>query len=315
MKSHLLLASTVAVIGSTVLAGCGGSDADDFDARWSVRDVQQRFRELGGVGLQARPSYGDTTSLTLQTGTTDEELVRRRFGGAEVSVVTSAEALERRRESTSGLETAVMDNVVVRAGYAQEREGFERAVRIVRSLGRPVGSVRLPAGETPCDRAGIDPDGGTSRTGTCLAGQRTVTIADAEGDLRLPGATASRASVRVTRTLTDDRYEPTRRIRAAGQFVVARVRIENTADEPLERIKADLIINGRRYAADRTNTLVLQDRPFPIQPGGVADLTFIFDVPRTAEDPATGGALQFSADPRGGGVASRAAVVGRIRLG
>lgn len=146
--------------------------------------------------------------------------------------MTSAEALERRRSSTSGLETAVMDNVVVRAGYAQEREGFERAVRIVRSLGRPVGSVRLPAGETPCDRVGIDPDGGTSRTGTCLAGQRTVTVVDAKGDLRLPGATASRASVRVTRALTDDRYEPSRRIRATGQFVVARVRLENTPTSP-----------------------------------------------------------------------------------
>lgn len=318
MKHPLLQASMVALVAATAITGCGGSDEDgggEF-ARYSAQDVQQRFKELAGVDLEIRGSISDTTSLSLPSGPGDEDLARARLGGVDITVAETEEALERRREISAGSgESTVVGNVLVRSAFRDEREGYARALRIVRSLGRPASSVRLPPEDVPCEKAGIDPDGGDTKTGVCLDGQQVVAIAGAEETLRLPTATVSRTAQRVTRTLVDRRYGTTRRTRARGQFVVVRVRVENTADDPLGRLPADLVINGRRYAPDEANAYTLQrERPFPIQPGGTQTLTYLFDIPRTADDPGTGGALQFSTDPRLASSPDRAATVGRIRL-
>lgn len=318
MKHPVLQASIVALVGATAITGCGGSDGggDGEFARFTAQDVQQRFRELAGVELEIRRGIGDSTSLSLPTGQGVEDLARARLGGVDITVAEDEDALERRREiSVGSSETAVVGNVLVRSAFRDEKEGFARALRIVRTLGKPASSVRLPPEDTPCEKAGIDPDGGDTKTGTCLDGQQIVTVVGPRDTLELPSATVTRTTQRVSRELVDRRYGTTRRTRAQGQFVTVRARVENTADAPLDRLPADLVINGRRYASDDANAFQLQEeRPFPIQPGGTKTLTFLFDIPRTADDPGTGGALQFSTDARVTSTPDRVATIGRIRL-
>lgn len=320
MKHPLLQASIVALVGATAITGCGGSGGDDGGggdfARYSAEDVQQRFRELAGVELEVRRGIGDSTSLSLPTGQGDEDLARTRLGGVDITVAETQEALERRREISVGSgESAIVGNVLLRSAFRDQSGGFARALRIVRTLGRPASSARLPPEDVACEEAGIDPDGGDTKTGTCLDGQQIVTVVGPRDTLELPSATVTRATQRVSRELVDRRYGTTRRTRAQGQFVTIRARVENTTDAPLDRLPADLVINGRRYASDDRNAYSLREPgSFPIQPGGTTTLSFLFDIPRTADDPGTGGALQFSADPRVTSTPDRAAAVGRIRL-
>jgi hypothetical protein len=317
MPHHLLKASIVAALSVTVLAGCGGggddgSDGGDDFAVHSAEDVRQRFRELAGVDLEVSSSLTDSPTLTLSS-TAEGTAARQRYGGFLISVSSDEETMERRRRTVSGGPSKAVENVIV-TGLSSDADEFARVSRIVESLGTPVDRVRLPPEDTPCAKQGIDPDGGTGKTGTCLEKQQTVTVVDAAGPLELPVVTVARLTQRIGRSLTTRRFGLRRTVRARGAFVAIRARIENTSDAPLTSLRPDLVINGRRYAPDTRNSFSLAESPFPIQPGGVETVTFLFDVPRTADDPREGGALEFSADEEPYMSPERAGAVGRIRL-
>jgi len=305
----------VAAAVAATLTGCGGGDDDGGDdfARFSAQDVQKRFEEVTGFPLQRSTSTLGTTTLSLARPAIGDEAARQRYGTFQIVVATDADALERRMDTISSEQTVVVDNVLLRNGYeTADGNGFARVSRIVRSLGRPLSALKLPPEDVSCDRAGIDPDGGEGKTGTCLEGAQTVTVVPADGTLVLPNQTVSKPVVRVSRTVTSERYGSARTLRARGQFVAVRTRIENTSNGPFNQPQADLVINGRRYAPDNQDYL-LQER-LEYQPGERATVTFLFDIPRTAEDPRTGGVLQFADSAENVGSSDRAVAVGRLRL-
>lgn len=316
MPHHLLQASIVVALGVSALAGCGGGGDDggggDEFAVYSADDVRARFKALGGVDLQVSESTPGNATLRLPDGEAGQA-ARRRFGSFLLSVVADEESMERRREFTVGGDQKVVKNVIVRS-IGTEDAGYQRTLRIVESLGTPAEQVQLPSEDTPCQKQGIDPDGGTGKTGTCLEQQQAVTVVDAKGPLELPNVTITRLQQRVGRTLTTNRFGLRRTVRAQGAFVAVRVRVENTSDAPLTSLRPDLVINGRRYALDNRNGYSLADPPFPIQPGAVVPAAFLFDVPVAADDPREGGALEFSADDEVYSTPERAGAVGRIRL-
>lgn len=323
MKHHLLQASIVATMSAVAFAGCGGGDeggdgggggGDEF-ATFTVQDVQARFKELAGADLQTSGASGlGTETLSLATEGMDASKIRQRYGSFLITVSSTKESFDRRREvSVSSGAEKVVKNVVLR-GIGTDPAEFERVSRIVGSLGTPADQVQLPPEDTPCTKLGIDPDGGTGKTGTCLDQQQTVTVVDAKGPLELPLATVGSLDQKIGRTLTSRRFGITRRVKAQGAFVAVRVKIENTSDAPLTGLRPDLVINGRRYGADTRNGYYLNTDAFPLQPGATARASFLFDVPRSADDPRTGGALEFAADDRSYSSPETAAQVGRIRL-
>ncbi|MDO9409559.1 hypothetical protein [Patulibacter sp.] len=321
MKQHLLKASIVATLSAVAFTGCGGDDGgegggggDEF-AAFTTQDVQQRFKELAGIDLRVMGSSGQgTDTLSLPSGGTDSTRIRQRYGSFLITVSNDEESFKRRREFASSTGTEkVVKNVVLR-GIGSDDVEFQRVARIVGSLGTPVAQVRLAPEDTPCSKLGIDPDGGTGKTGTCLDRQQTVTVVDAKGPLELPLATVGSLDQKIGRTLTSKRFGTTRRVRAQGAFVAVRVKIENTSDAPLTGLRPDLVINGRRYGADTRNGYYLDSDAFPMQPGATARATFLFDVPRTADDPREGGALEFASDGESYTSPENAGVVGRIRL-
>jgi hypothetical protein len=318
VQHHLLKASIVAAMSAVAFTGCGGDGGggggDDF-AAYTSQDVQQRFKELAGIDLRVSGSSGlGTETLSLASTGMDDANVRRRYGSFLITVSKDEESFDRRREyaGSTGSEK-IVKNVILRS-IGSEPEEFERVARIVGSLGTPVAQVKLAPEDTPCSKLGIDPDGGTGKTGTCLEGQQTVTVVDAKGPLELPLATLTSVDQKIGRTLTSKRFGTTRRIRAQGAFVAVRVKVENTGNSPLTGLRPDLVINGRRYGADTRNGYYLSSETFPLQPGATARASFLFDVPRNADDPRTGGALEFAADDQSYSSPENAAEVGRIRL-
>lgn len=299
------------------LVGCGGSDDGDDDdfARFSAQDVQKRFQEISGFRLQSYGAGLGSTTLTPDTSGTDGQLARRRYGSFQITVLDDEDALERRREAMGSGQVLTNENVLLRGGYGSDEDAaYRRVATIVRSLGRPLSSVRLPPEDVPCERQGIDPDGGSGRTGSCLDGLQTVTVVPADGVLTLPGETVAKPVTKIARTVTSRRYGSTRTLRATGQFVTVRVRIENTSNAPFNQPDAALVINGRTYAPDSRDYLLQNRDRLEYQPGEKASVTFLFDIPRDAEDPRTGGALQFGTTDEGVGSPERAPAVARLRL-
>jgi hypothetical protein len=316
VKHHLPIVSTLAVLGALAAAGCGGSDGggDDF-AEFTVRDVQTRFQELTGVELQTSGSGLGSTTLQIPRGGEDALLFSQRYSNVRIDVFDDEDDFERRRDSGIGGEAVAVGNVLVRGGYGSDDTGFRRAVPIVQSLGKPVSAVRLAPEDTPCARAGIDPDGGTTRTGTCLLGPRTVTVVGNDEELRLPTTTISRVRTRTADSLARPSFGgPSRRLRPRGRFVIVTARVENTSNAPIDRLEANLIIDGRLYSADNTAEGTLEERPFPLQPGERVDVTTFFDVPTAVRDPRAEGALQLANTEEQFQSPERALSVGRVRL-
>jgi hypothetical protein len=112
----------------------------------------------------------------------------------------------------------VYDNVLVEATSSDpdDAAAFRRVLRVFDTLGKPADEVKLPPGETPCERAGIDPDGGGTKEGTCKLGQQTLTVVNRGSPLKVPGKAIELGKVRIGSTITSRRYGITRRVRAKG---------------------------------------------------------------------------------------------------
>ena len=190
-------------------------------------------------------------------------------------------------------------------------------VQVLSSLGKPASSVKLAPEDTPCKQAGIDPDGGTGKEGACKdEDQKTIDVVNADSDLEVMGKTLSDVRVKTGKGLVSRRFGLVRRFKAKGTFVAVSVKVENTGDEPLDSLRADLVLDGKRYSEDsRLGYYVEPDDAFPLQPSDSVRTTVLFDVPSAVVRGAdSGGALEISGDDEFSSP-EYAKKLGRIRLG
>jgi len=308
------------------LAGCGGGDdetttgRDEDFAKYSSADVQKRFKELTGGDLRRNASGSEsleTLSLPFGGSSSENDGLRDRYGGFIVLVTGNKTALEAITKRPPQGGRKVIDNVVIEGtGSSTGAEGFERAAQIFSSLGKPASSVKLPPEETPCEKAGIDPDGGAGKEGVCKgADQKTLTIANSDSPLKVKGRTLSGLRVKRGKIITSRRFGLIRRFRAKGGFIAASVKVANTGDEPLSSLRPNLVIDGKSYSEDdRGSIYVNNPESFPIQPGDSARVVVLFDVPVAAARKAVSkGALEISGDPETTSV-EFSETIGRLRL-
>jgi hypothetical protein len=113
-------------------------------------------------------------------------------------------------------EHKVYDNVLVEATSSDPdaAAGFRGVLWVFDSLGKPADQVKLPPEETPCERAGIDPDGGGKKEGTCKLGQQTLTVVNRGSTLKIPEPCAHPADRRPERLRRDDQLRPVAPARA-----------------------------------------------------------------------------------------------------
>lgn len=306
------------------MAGCGGGDdktttgRDEDFAKYSSADVQKRFKELTGGDLRRDPSASETLeTLSLPfSGSSAEDGLRDRYGGFIVLVTGNKTALEAITKRPPSGGRKIIDNVIIEGtGSSTGAEGFKRAVRIFSSLGKPASAVKLPPEETPCEKAGIDPEGGSGKEGVCKEDQKTLTIANSDSALKVEGRTLSGLRVKKGDVLTSRRFGLVRRFRAKGAFIGATFKVANTGEEPLSSLRLNLVIDGKRYSEDDRASLYVGDLDsFPIQPGDSARVAVLFDVPTPAARKAVSqGALEISGDPETSSV-EFTDKIGRLRL-
>jgi hypothetical protein len=306
-------AAAVGTLGVLALAGCGGDD-EPAAPRFSVREVQTRVRELTGVTPERIIHSDGVTTLRLAPGEPEDGPVGTRYAGVTIDVFDDPAEADRARRRAGG-PTDEKDNVLVRGSFGDGLEAFGRIVPVVRSLGLPASSAQLQPADVLCSRAGIDPDGGRGKYGTCLDRSQNVTVVPAEGRLRLSGVEVSRPTVRAATVLTSRRFGRVQRIRAQGVFLLVTARMQSTSTAPYLPDTPNLVVDGRRYASDDRDSLFATDpRLFPLdRPGARATAVFLFDVPKDAYDPTAGAALEFALGRDGTQIAF-APAVGRIRL-
>lgn len=323
-RAVLRLVCCLAGLFALALSGCGGGDEkstterDDDFAKHNVADVQKRFKELTGGDLRRDASSSqtlDTLSLPY-TGSDSDSALRDRYGGFIILVTGNKSTLEAVTKKPAQGGRKIIDNVVVEGtGSSTGQDGFKRAVQIFSSLGKPASSVKLPPEETPCEKVGIDPEGGSGKEGVCKQEQKTLTIANFDSPLKVKGRTLSGLRVRTGKILTSRRFGLIRRFRAKGGFIVASFKVANTGDEPLSSLRPNLVIDGKSYSEDdRRSFYVDNPEAYPIQPGDSNRVAVLFDVPvKAAKKAVSSGSLEISADPETSSV-EYSSKIGRLRL-
>lgn len=293
MARRVLSTSLVALALAGGFAGCGGDDFETF----SPDEVRTRVRELTGV-TPIVSGYEDpgTTALSFAIPRPDTGLLQERYGGTRITVFSDEDDLRRDVDDAGDAPVRVVRNVVVQGtGRPEGAAGFRRVVTIVRSLDDPASAARIRPQDLPCARVGIDPDGGTGRTGTCLSGAQAVTVVAADGELRLDDVVVSRPVARITASVrTRSSAAPPRlRSRSGGRLLVVRARIRKATDAPYLGQNADLVIDGRRCRQDDRTSQVDGAEPL-LDRGAATTRTFLFDLPPGAADPLARGALEFA---------------------
>lgn len=310
----------VALAGAAwLLGGCGPLDSgsDDDFAKYSAADVKKRFNEVTGARLVSSSVRSSGLDI-LRVQPSNDRGAYERFGSVSVLVTGDEDRRDNATQRTTGL-NKVIDNVVVQSGGTDDRarQGFRRMVGVLSSLGKPASAAKLAPEDTPCDKAGIDPEGGDGKAGSCVAeDQKTVKVVNADGRLELPGKTISGLRVGTGQTLTQREFGSTERDTSSGRYVIVSVQIENTGDEPLTSLRPGLVIDGKRYSEDVQSDVRLRDRePFPIQPGGRGRSITVFDVPGPAgQEALSEGAVEFPAGQEGYSSIEASTTTGRIRL-
>jgi hypothetical protein len=318
----------LALTAAPAFLGCGGDDdkeqkannvlqVDEDFAHYSVDDVSKRFKRLTGVSLQGQAGGSTTLKILSLPSGRQADQARERYGGFLVSVTGNESTLKAILRRGGLGEHKVYDNVLVEATSSDPdaAAGFRRVLRVFDTLGKPTDQVKLPPEETPCERAGIDPDGGGKKEGTCKLGQQTLTVVNRGSTLKVAGKSIELGKVRIGSTITSRRYGFTRRVRAKGAFVGIAYRLSNRGTDPIDSLEPNLIIAGRRYTPDDENQYLIQpDSPFPVQPGDSAVVAVVYDIPVPAARKARKeGALEFIADREETSI-EYAQSLGRIRL-
>jgi hypothetical protein len=325
---------------ATVIAGCGGGSNSGGGGtppgKYDDQDVADLFQQAGGVELITRPSTSfDTLTLPQESGTSAN--AQDRYGAFNIYVVKRKEALkvfkqdDQKREitpengiywerSTAGGWTATKfyDNVVL-TWIADEKKTdarYNRLTTILANLGKPANEVKLPPEDTPCAKQHIDPVG-PGKEGTCKLDEKTLTIVNRDGTLKLAAATASGVELKIGRELVSRRFGIVERHRPReGAFVLVKYRIKNTGKNPLDSFDAGLAVGDRLFAEDERTQFEVQpsEDPFPLQPGSSAEIVAPFDVaPSVAKQVKKVGALELSGDPDPTSL-DLSSSIGRIRL-
>lgn len=294
------------VLAALIQGGCGGggdkpaTGRDDDFAKYSATDVQKLFKDLTGAELERGTGASETLDTLNVPFSGSSEDAARRYGGFIVLVTGNKSTLEVLTKKPPIGGRKIIDNVIIEGtrSSSEDDEGFQRAVQVLSNLGKPGGEVRLPPEETPCQKAGIDPEGGLGKQGVCKDGQTTVTVANAANGLKVEGRTLSGLSVKSGKTLVTRRYGLTRRFRAKGTFIVASFKVTNTGREPLDSLRPNLLIDGKRYSEDESVSFDIGNPDtFPIQPGDSGRVSVLFDVPLPAARKAvSNGAVEISGE-------------------
>jgi hypothetical protein len=329
-----MLLATAAVVG-----GCGGGDkkssADGDAGTYSDQDVADLFQQAGVVELVTRPSTSfDTLTLPATSGASAGP--QDRYGAFNVYVVKRKDALkifkqdDKKREiqpengiywnrSASGGWTATKfyDNVVL-TWIADEKKTdarYKRLTTILGNLGRPASEIKLPPEETPCQKQNIDP-AGPGKEGTCKLDEKTLTIVNRDGTLKLAAGTAGGVELKIGKAIATRRFGLVQRHRPKeGAFVLVKYKLKNTGKNPLDSFDAGLVVGDRLFAEDdRTQFEVQPGDPFPLQPGTSSTIVAPFDVPSSvAKQVKKNGALELSGDEDPSSL-DLANSIGRIRL-
>jgi hypothetical protein len=333
-RSALTLLAVAALVG-----GCGGGDDESggTDAgQYKDQDVIDLFQQAGGVELVTRPSTSFDT-LTLPESSGASASAQDRYGAFNVYVVKRKDALRVfkqddkkqeiqpengiywRRSSAGGwTATKFYDNVVLTwiADAKKTDARYRRLTTILSNLGKPANEIKLPPEETPCAKQNISPSG-PGKEGTCKLDEKTLTIVNRDGTLKLAVATAGGVELKMGREIVTHRFGLVERHRPKeGAFVLVKYRLKNTGKSPLDSFDAGLVVGDRLFAEDDRTQFEVQpgEDPFPIQPGSSASIIAPFDVTTAvAKQVRKNGALELSgdADPTSLDLSSS---IGRIRL-
>jgi hypothetical protein len=326
------------LFATAVLAGgCGGDDdSSGGGGKYKDQDVTDLFQKAGGVELVTHPSTSFDT-LTLPETSGASAGAQDRYGAFNIYVVKRKDALrvfkqdDQKREikpengiywdrSSAGGWTATKfyDNVVL-TWIADDKKTdgrYKRLTTILSNLGKPADEIKLPPEETPCAKQNIDP-AGPGKEGTCKLDEKTLTIVNRDGTLRLAAATASDVELKIGKEIVTRRFGLVERHRPKeGAFVLVKYKLKNTGKSPLDSFDAGLVVGDRLFAEDDRTQFEVQpgDDPFPLQPGSSASIVAPFDVSSVvAKQVKKNGALELSGDddPTSLDLSSS---IGRIRL-
>ncbi len=330
----LLATATAAVVG-----GCGGGDkssGSEDAGKHSDRDVADLFQQAGGVELITRPSTSfDTLTLPATSGASAGP--QDRYGAFNVYVVKRKEALKifkqddkkqeikpengiywNRSPSGGWIATKFYGNVVL-TWIADEKKTdarYRRLTTILGNLGKPANEIKLPPEETPCQKQSIDP-AGPGKEGTCKLDEKTLTIVNRDGTLKLAVATAGDVELKLGKAILTRRFGLVERRRPKeGAFVLVKYKLKNTGKNPLDSFDSGLVVGDRLFAEDDRTQFEVQPGgdPFPLQPGTSSTIVAPFDVPSSvARQVKKNGALELSGDEDPSSL-DLANSIGRIRL-
>jgi hypothetical protein len=323
-----------------VVGGCGGGDdkgGGTAAGKYDDQDVTDLFQHAGDVELVTRPSTSfDTLALPTSSGTSST--AQDRYGAFNIYVVKRKEALKvfKQDEKKQKIEpedgiywdrssagggwtaTTLYDNVVL-TWIADEKKTdarYKRLTTILSNLGKPADEIKLPPEETPCAKQNISPSG-PGKEGTCKLDEKTLTIVNRDGTLKLAAATAGGVELKVGKEIVTHGFGLVERHRPKeGAFVLVKYKLKNTGKKPLDSFDAGLVVGDRLFAEDDRTQFEVQpsEDPFPIQPGSSTSVIAPFDVATAvAKQVRRNGAIEFSGDedPTSLDLSSS---IGRIRL-
>jgi hypothetical protein len=283
-------------------------------------------------GPRFAPAAPDLGIFTLYVAESDAE-ARALAAGDKTGEERLPQAEPNVRFYSSGTLTsarAVFGNVVVDWNLEDPSptvtdERFQRLIDPLESLSG--GDVPERPGMEACLDLGIDPV--TGEEGTCLLFPQTVTFADSDAALDFGGLEVSLAGPvelatelphrREDLSVGPDPPKPPQPVRAKGEFVIVRVELANGGREPLEGLRAGLVVDGVLFHPDLDNAFYVDETnpPFTLEVGDSGELVLLFDLPADVAAAAeTSGSLVL-VDPRNGrtlDLPGNAPTVARLRL-
>ncbi|PTL60346.1 DUF4352 domain-containing protein [Paraconexibacter algicola] len=170
----------------------------------------------------------------------------------------------------------------------------------------------MPVGDRTCAQQRLDLTG--AREGSCWQDGRRITVANAGTVLQTSALRAKLegASTRQVLPRAESFLEPER---ARGRFVVARVTVTNQTTRPVNSVRSSLVIGQNTYAESSAGFRYGDRDIYPLQPGGSATLTLLYDIPQDAARTALQqGAVELPGSTLDGGGLFDRDEVGRIRL-
>ena len=201
-------------------------------------------------------------------------------------------------------------------------ERFRRLVYPLEQLGKSDGradAMVTPRAERACDEP-------LPAEGACRLFGQTITFAPRDAALRMGDVHVAvdeverRTELEHEREITDVSQPPRPPVSVRsrrGEFLIVRATVENAGDEPMEGLRAALVVGSRSFQRDLDNEFYVdaESSPFPLDPGASADVDLLFDIPaNVAAEAESGGALAVVSSPIESWYTGNSAVAGRLAL-